>query len=320
MRQAKITCPAATGPSPTLVNFAVTLIFLLFCMAPALKAQELQPRAYFPAPVGVTFFGTTYSHNTGGLLLDPSLPIEDSNVTANITTLSVGQTLGFLGRSVQLLAVLPYVEAHLTGKYQGTAGERYRSGLGDSVFRYAMNIYGAPAMRLPQFARYREKLIIGASITMSAPTGQYDPNVLINIGTNRWAFKPEIGLSRALGKWVLEADVGAWLYTENKDFFGGSVSAQSPLYSAQAHVVRDMPWRTWVAFDTTYFTGGKTRINDGEEKNSFGNLRMGVTWSIPIGARQNIKISYFAGTVTRLGSDIRSFGIAYNIIGIRPPR
>jgi len=205
----------------------------------------MQPRAYFPAPVGVNFFGASYSNNRGGLLLDPSLTVDDSHVVADFAALSFGQTLRVVGSTAQVLAIVSYSRADLTGLVTGVEQYRYRSGLGDSVFRYAMNIYGAPAMTLPEFAKYRQKTIVGVSITVSAGTGQYDPNRVVNLGANRWAFKPEVGVSRALGKWVIEGAAGAWLYTANPNFDGGKVRTQNPMGSLQAHLVRHLPRRTW---------------------------------------------------------------------------
>jgi hypothetical protein len=296
---------------------AAIVIFLFSCLATTLNAQELQPRAYLPAPIGVNFFGISYSHNSGGLLFDPSLPVEDAHVVANVGSLSIGQSLGVLGRSAQVLAIVPYVQADLTGLLAGSPQYRYRSGLGDMVFRYAMNIYGAPAMHLPEYAKYRQKTIVGASITVSAPIGQYDPNLLINIGTNRWGFKPEVGVSRALGKWVIEGAAGAWFYTANKNFYGGSIRTQIPLGSMQAHVVRTLPHRTWAAFDGTFFTGGRSTINGAEKSDYQGNARLGATFGMVITRRQSLRISYFDGVTARIGSDIRTLGIAYTFIVMR---
>jgi len=289
---------------------------LLLCSAFAsrLAAQEMQPRAYIPIPAGVNFFGISYSHNSGGLLFDPSLPVEDANVVANVSTFAFGQSLAVLGRSAQVLAILPYIQADLNGRVAGLDQYRYRSGLGDSVFRYAMNIYGAPAMTLPEFVKYKQKTIVGASITVSAPSGQYDPNVLLNIGANRWAFKPELGISRALGKWVFESAAGAWLYTTNKDFYGGAVRSQAPLGSFQAHIVRILTHRSWAAFDGTFFTGGRSNVNGADKADYQGNTRIGATLGMVFTRRQSIKISYFRGAVVRVGSDISSIGVAYNII------
>ncbi len=296
------------GPLPA------ALLILYFFLAATLNAQEMQPRAYFPAPVGISFFGISYSHNAGGLLLDPSLPVEDAHVVANSGTLSFVQSLGVLGRTAQALVIVPYVQADLTGGVAGTVESRYRSGVGDMVFRYAMNITGAPAMHLPQYAKYVQKTIVGTSITISAPTGQYDPSLAVNIGANRWGFKPEVGISRAFGKWVIEGAAGVWLYTANNSFNGGSTRTQNPLGSIQGHFLRFLPHRTWVAFDATYFTGGRSTVDGVRRSDYIANSRLGATLGVVINRRQSLRISYFDGVLTRIGKDVSSFGIAYNYI------
>jgi hypothetical protein len=183
-------------------------VLMALVLAARLSAQELQPRAYLPAPVGLNFFSISYSNNAGGLLFDPSLPIEDGHVNASASEIALGESLNIFGRAGQVLAVLPYVVAGLSGKAAGIQGSRHRSGLADSLFRFSVNFHGAPAMHLQEFAKYRPKTIIGASFSVMAPTGQYDPNLLINLGTNRWALKPEIGISRFFGKWDLEGAFG----------------------------------------------------------------------------------------------------------------
>jgi hypothetical protein len=292
----------------------LSLIALLICSCFVLPAQELQPRAYTPAPVGVNFFGIAYTHTGGGLLFDPSLPVTDSSVNANTANLSFGQSFAVKGRTAQVLAIVPYIFADVEGLVSGGQEYRRRSGLTDSVFRYAMNIYGAPAMHLPEFAKYEEKTVVGASVTVAAPTGQYDPNVLLNIGMNRWAFKPELGISRAFGKWRLEAAVGAWLYTPNNDFYGGNIRTQDPLGSIQTHVVRFLPRQSWISFDATFFTGGRSYVGDSVKADYQANTRFGVTYNYRIDRRQAIKVVYFRGATTRIGNDIQSIGVGYSVI------
>jgi len=286
-------------------------------LAAGLTAQELQPRAYLPAPVGLNYFGISYSNNRGGLLFDPSLPVDDASVNANIATVAFGQTLGVLGRTTQILALFPYVRANLEGRVAGTQTDAYRSGLGDATFRYSMNLYGAPAMNLKEFAGYRQKTVVGASVTVTAPTGQYDPVRLVNIGTNRWGVKPEIGVSRAVGKWTLEGAAGAWLYTGNDQFNGTSLRTQEPIGSLQGHVVRVLPHRTWLAGDLTFYTGGRSQVNGRDNSDYLGNSRLGASFGIVLNRRQSLKISYFKGAVTRLGGDISSIGVSYNVIWLR---
>ena len=287
---------------------------VLSYFAAGLAAQELQPRAYLPTPVGLNYFGFSYSNNRGGLLFDPSLPVDDASVNANIVTAAFGQTLGVLGRTTQILMIFPYVRANLKGRVAGSQADAYRSGLGDAVFRYSMNLYGAPAMDLKEFAGYRQRTVVGASVTVTAPIGQYDPVRLVNIGTNRWAVKPEIGVSRAVGKWTLEGAAGVWLFTENNQFSGALLRTQDPLGSLQAHVVRVLPLRTWLAGDLSFYTGGRSQVNRQDNSDYLGNSRLGATIGIALGRRQSVKISYFKGAVTRVGGDISSIGVSYNII------
>jgi hypothetical protein len=287
---------------------------ILTCFAVCLDAQEMQPRAYVPSPVGVNFFGVSYSNNRGGLLFDPSLPVEDLQVNANIVALSFGQSLGVFGRSAQALVVLPYVQANLDGLVAGDQTHLYRSGLGDLTARYAMNIYGAPAMTRKEMAGYLQKTIVAASLTMTVPIGQYDPARLVNISTHRWAFKPEIGISRDVGKWSFEVAGGVWLFTANSRYNGSAVRTQDPLGSIQASVVRSLTRRFWVAGDGTFFTGGRSQINGRDNFDYMGNARFGVTGAFALNSRQAIKLTYFKGTVTRVGSDIGSIGVSYTRI------
>ena len=289
-------------------------VLLLSSLAARAAAQEMQPRAYIPAPTGLNYFGMAYSDNRGGLLLDPGVPVEDGQVHSSQVSFSFGQTLGVAGRTAQVLAILPYIVANLDARASGAGYETRRSGTGDAVFRYAMNIYGAPAMDRKGFAGYRQGTIVGASITVSTPTGQYDPNLLINIGTNRWAFKPEIGVSRAIGKWTVEGAAGVWLYTANNQYYRNSVRTQVPLGSLQAHVVRLLPHRTWFAADWTLYTGGRSAINGRDLPNYQGNTRLGATLGISLRPRHAVKISYFRGAITRVGTDVSSIGISYNVI------
>jgi hypothetical protein len=253
----------------------------------------------------------SYTGNAGGLLFDPSLPVDDAHVTARVPTIALGGSFGAFGRSAQGLAILPYVVADFSGNLSGVAQTRHRSGLADTTYRYSMNIIGAPALHLREYAKYRPKWLVGASVTVTAPTGQYDPNLLINIGTNRWGIKPELGISRFIGKWDLEAAFGAWIYTTNQSYYGGTYRKQDPLGSVQAHVVRFLPRRMWAAFDATYYTGGRSYIGNAIKADYQGNTRFGGTFGMAFGRSQAIRVAFFGGAVTRVGSDINSLSVAY---------
>ena len=182
------------------------------------------------------------------------------------------------------------------------------------TLRYSMNVWGAPAMTRKELAQHRRDTFIGVSLTANAPVGQYDSNVVVNVGTNRWAFKPEVGVSRALGRWALEGAFGAWLYAKNRKFRGDSERTQSPLWSTQAHLVRILNRRHWAALDFTYFAGGGVKINGRPAVTSLANTRLGATYGYLVSPRQALRFSYFSGVTTRVGSDVSTVGVAYQFL------
>ena len=175
---------------------------VLLLVATSAVAQDLDPRAYAKVPVGFTIAIAGVSFSSGGVLTDPTLPVE--NVHADVWTPSVGiaQSFGLFGRTAQTLVALPYSWAHVTGDVAEQVQQVDRSGLSDMRLRFSMLLAGAPAMTPQQFASSPRRPIVGASLTVAAPSGQYYPKRLINLGTNRWSFKPEVALSYPIGRAV----------------------------------------------------------------------------------------------------------------------
>jgi len=280
---------------------------------PRADAQELEPRAYSVSPVGVNIVALGYGRSVGDLSFDPTLPIEDAEATINASSVGYFRAINLLGRSANVAVAVPYLWGNAQGRLGGEFQSPTRSGLADTRLRFAVNLVGAPAMNLKQFAAYRQKTNLGFSLAVVAPTGQYDPNKLINVGSNRWAFRPELGLSRAVGNWTFDVYGGAWLFTTNENFQGRTKS-QKPIGTAQFHMSYDLAPRLWVAFNANFFTGGKTRV-DGTERMDFQrNSRLGTTVSIPVDRRQSVKIAFSTGAYTTIGGDFNSVAIAYQYL------
>jgi hypothetical protein len=162
-----------------------------------------------------------------------------------------------------------------------------------------------------EFANYRQDLIIGASLQVSAPLGQYDDTKLINLGNNRWSFKPELGVSKAWGAWTVELMPSVTYYTDNNDFNQGGRFAQAPLYAAQAHVIYGFPSGMWLAFNGTYFTGARTTVNGVQSNNMQTNTRAGLTFALPVDRHNSIKLYASNGISTRTGTENTVLGIAW---------
>jgi hypothetical protein len=276
----------------------------------SVPAQEMEPRAYSAVPVGTNFIVLNYSRSSGQVLLDPSLPITDLQARINVYSIGYSHSFGIAARTASVAIIAPYANANLTGDVEGTPGSAYRAGLADVRFRFAMMLLGGPALTPEQFARYSPSTSVGVSLSVVAPTGQYVPSRLVNVGTNRWAFKPEVGLSQPIGNWFVEATAGVWLFTVNNDFFRGAQRSQDPLPVFQLHA--GYSWRPglWLAADATYYTGGQTSVNGVQNQDLQRTSRYGLTLSVPLATQWSAKFAWSRGLSTNIGGNYQTFSVA----------
>jgi len=274
--------------------------------------QEIEARAYSRSPVGANIALFTYSYQTGDVLFDPALPLTDVSVNINGAVVGYGRTFNLAGRQATASAALPYVWGTVRGTvFEQQQQEVTRSGLGDLRLRIAANIIGSPALSPQEFATRKPTTVLGASLSLVAPTGQYDPRRLVNVGSNRWSLKPELGLSHPIGDWTLELIGGVWLFTDNDNFFGGSLREQKPLASFQGHVIYTIRPRMWVSASGTYYTGGRTVLNGRLNADLQNNSRVGATFSYPVSRNHSIKVAWAKGVLSRIGGSLNTIAVGY---------
>jgi hypothetical protein len=274
-------------------------------------AQEMEPRSYANAPVGLNFLIAGYAYTRGGLAFDSSLPVSNPQLTTSSAVLAYGRVLDFWGTSAKLNIIVPLTELSGTADYAGQTVSRNISGSADPIVKLSVNLYGAPALSLKEFAGYEQDLIVGASLRVSAPVGQYDDSKLVNLGTNRWSFKPEVGVSKALGRWTFETTAAVTLFTENKDFFGGHSRSQDPLYALEGHVIYGASSGIWGSLDATYFAGGRTTLDGTLGNDRQQNWRLGGTLAFPVNRYNSIKLYASSGVSARTGNNFDLAGIAW---------
>ena len=289
---------------------AITLLLLL--PPQSASAQELEPGAYWPIPVGMNIVTLVNSFNWGDLAFDPAAPIDEASARIDTTAFAFTRAFSLAGRSANAGVVVPVIVGHVEGLYLGEPAEVSRFGQGDPRLRFAVNLYGAPAMPPKAFASYRQRTILGVSITVAPPLGQYDSAKLINLGNNRWSFKPELGFSQTFGRWVVEAMAGVWLFTDNTDFVGGRTREQDPIAATQVHLTYRFKPGRWLAADANYFTGGQTTIGGKQNLDLQRNSRIGATYSSVIKRGHAIRVSVSRGAYTTIGADFTSIAVGYN--------
>jgi hypothetical protein len=300
------------------LSAAAVLALALACM-PA-RAQQLEPRAYANLPIGLNFLIAGYAYSHGDVLFDPSLPVSDAKAKVNTLLLGYVRSLDIGGNSGSIGLVLPYAGVHASGQITSSgqtepqAASVTRSGFGDPALRLAVNFYGAPALSPAKFREYQQDTIVGASLVVIAPWGKYDGDKLVNIGTNRWSFKPEVGVSQALGPWILEAALGVTFFTDNDDFFGGHTRKQDPLYAAQTHVIYYFDPGLWGALDLTYYAGGRTSVDGALNNDLQQNSRWGGTLGKSFDPRNSLKAYFSSGVTARTGTKFTTAGIAWQYL------
>jgi hypothetical protein len=303
-------------------------ILMLSCAVAVLAvqvfAQDLAPRAYIITPIHSNAVTLTWAFYNGGLNFNGAIPITGATGAYNVPVFSYYHSLNFFGRSANITASLPYAVGTFQGDVLGSQKSVYRSGLLDLSFRFSVNLMGGPAMPPQQFAKWKQKTLIGASLKVVAPTGQYDPTKLVNWGINRWAFKPEVGYSERWGHWLLDGYGGVWFYTTNSSYYDIPVpkpQTQSPIGSLEGHLSYDFKPRFWASLDGNFWWGGITSLNGirNLETKQTGS-RLGGTGSIPLGKHQSIKVSYSNGTYVRFGGNYQSVSIAWQYSWLGRPK
>lgn len=293
------------------IQWTIVATALALGMLSVAQAQDIEPRAYANAPVGVNFLIAGYVYTEGALPFDASLPIKNAQLKTSSAVVAYARVLDLWGLSGKFDAIVPATALSGTAELSGSPIERNVGGFADPKFRLSVNLYGAPALSLDEFRRYEQDLIIGASLQVSAPAGQYDDSRVVNIGSNRWAFKPEVGISQASGPWTLEFQAAASFFTDNTDFFGGNTRSQAPIYSLQGHAIYGFRSGIWGSFDVTHFSGGRTTLNGQQSNDLQQNWRVGGTLSFPVDVRNSVKFYASSGISARTGNNFDLIGIGW---------
>jgi hypothetical protein len=284
--------------------------------ASAGNAQELSPRSYWPTPKGTRIAVLGYNRSTGDVVTDPSLPVVGVDSRINLGLFAYAQTLSLFGRSSNLLIEIPYSSGTTEGDLEGDATRRDFSGLGDIAITLSVNLIGAPTLTREDFQELRQNphQILGASVKLVAPTGDYDPQKLINIGTNRWAIKGELGYMIPIEpRWLLEFELGGWLIADNDNLLGAT-REQAPLVTGEFHLIRRFRPGFWVSLDLNYYTGGRSTLAGVEVSDLQRNSRIGGTVVVPIRGRHAVKFGYSTGVVTESGGDFEMVLVSFTTV------
>lgn len=291
-------------------------LLLLGCfLAGTASSQELTPRAYWPAPNGTQVLTVGAVYTDGDIVPDPSLPI--NGVDSQIATAMVAylHTVSLWGRTSNLIIEQAYSSGETSFDFPGLGiVQRDYQGAGDLAMTLSVNLMGAPTMNREQFAELRRnpRPILGASLKVVAPTGRYDADKLLNVGANRWAAKAELGYMTVLHpKWLLEFELGVWVFDDNDEFLGAT-RKQGSIKSAEFHLVRRFSPGFWASLDLNGYRGGQSEF-DGRRLNDLQrDSKIGFTLAYPFAHKHALRFSYSMGSVNNSNEDFDMFQLSYS--------
>lgn len=292
-----------------LSEILITVIFLQLIYTTNTRSQEIEPRFYANIPKGFNALALAYTYSTGDIVSEGSSPIQDLNISSNTPVLGYVRTFSLFNCLNRIQVSVPYTFLSGNAKLRGIDTSASRSGFSDTRVRFGINFYGSPALAPAEFAKYKQGRIIGSSLVISVPVGQYFPEKLINLGSNRWGFKPEVGISNDFNRFFVEAYAGVWLYTKNTEYLKTNTLSQNPLLSFQFHISYLFPNFMWVALNSNYSNGGQTSLNGKSNNDYQNNVRIGVTYSTPLSKNLSAKLQFHTAAETRSGGNYKIFAL-----------
>ncbi len=281
-------------------------------------AQDTEPRRWSHLPVGLNVAGAVYVYTEGDILVDPVLLIDGAEIEQHTAVVSYTRSFGLAGKTARIEMQVPYQEGSWRGLLEGVPAQTRREGFGDPRLRLSINLIGAPALKGKEFGEYRAahrtNTILGAALAIVMPLGEYQEDKVINLGANRFVFRPQIGVLHTRERWSYEVSGSVFLYTENDEFFNGNKVQKDPLYALQAHIIHSFRPGLWISLSAAYGWEGESEVNDVPAEDPQDKILSALSFGFPVGTAQGVKLAYIRErTQEEVGADTDSLGVVWSV-------
>jgi len=278
-----------------LITISLLVLFVLMFL-PASHAADLESRLWSHLPMETNFAGMAYAYTTADIVFDPVLLIENAKMKMNTLGGRYIRTFELFNRSARVDLTQAYHSGDWEGLLDGTPASITRDGFSDTFVRVALILYGAPPLRGKDFAGYRSNMkretIVGVGLAIRLPTGEYMEDKLINLGGNRFAFRPQIGSTNSFGKWTMEATTQVAFYSDNDDFASGKQLEQAPLSITHGNLIYDFKQGCWASLSAGFDYGGETTIDGVKKNDNKHDIAWALSFAYPINRNIGFKIVY----------------------------
>jgi hypothetical protein len=290
----------------------VCIALAVFHSPGQLSAQFTDPRTYDNTPAGVNQLELIYAYAHANASIDTSLIVAGAEADLHQGTIEFTRYFSFFRRLTWIEAAVPI--AGLDGSVTGTDIRVSDTGSGDSSYQFAMLLKGGPALSVAKFASYKPTTTIAASLTITAPTGSYHADKILNLGSNRWSFKPEFAVSHPFGpkqKWEFDAYANIYFYTDNNAFHGTDTLRQQALPGFEGHLSYSFTSSVWASLDTRYSFGGDIFVSGVNQNNAQQNFILGSEVNVSLNSQNSLVFEFAKAVMHQNGPSATGFAVKY---------
>jgi hypothetical protein len=294
---------------------------LLVCSALALavpwpaRAQFTDPRNYENVPVGLNQLEVTYAYSQANTSIDPAIVIVGAKLNLNQTSIGYTRYFSLFHRMAWVKPSIPI--AVLNGSISGTNVSGSVAGAGDSNYEVAVLLKGGPALSVAEFTKYKPTTTLGVSLAVTAPTGLYSQDKVLNLGADRWSFKPEVGVFYPFGperKLAFDAYANSYVYTANTSYRGVEVLRQQPLPAFEGHISYSFLDSLLGSLDARYSFRGDTSVDNLDQNDSQRNFILGSEVIVSLNARNSFRVTVAKALVHRNGPAVTGISVKYDYV------
>jgi len=267
------------------------------------------------SPVGVNQLELAYAYARSNTSIDPAIIIADARFNLNQGTISYTRYFNLFNRMAWIRPSIPI--AVIKGSISGASLNGSTAGVGDSTYEVAMLLKGGPALGVAEFANYKPTATVGVSLAVTAPTGLYSPDKVLNLGTDRWSFKPEIAVSYPFGpqqKWTLDAYANSYFYTDNTSYHGAEILRQQTLPGFEGHISYSFLDSLSGSLDARYSFRGDTFVDGVNQNNAQRNLILGTEMILSLNARNSLSLVLAKALVHQNGPSVTGLSVKYDYV------
>jgi hypothetical protein len=158
-----------------------------------------------------------------------------------------------------------------------------RIGFGDAFIVNTIGLIGMPALTAQEFATFTPSFTMSLLTMATLPTGTYNKNNVLNIGSNRWTGRIGVPMSYFFdygpGRTTsLDLLPSVTFYTRDD----AKATTQKPYFRLEAHLTRDITPTIWVSIDSIYSFGGETSVAGVSQNDRKASLSLGGSLGVKL--------------------------------------